>query len=208
MWQSPVLTIVREQPESTSAVYGVSLVWTRVTGSISFLVCQERRLMPSRLCTCFPSSLKLYILLCCNGNSAHTLLVFCSHNLSLCGPDHCSCSILFLCKVPTWEKLWYGFGSLARPQQWIALVLNRQSQQHEPRLVAVPGSYSPSWMMLGEAVWHCGIPHTNEHVIQCLGSSYPTSRARRCKSAKNWSTALFCLNCHTVNWSNALNALQ
>ena len=37
-WLSPALTMVQEQPESTSAVHG-ALVWTWMTSSVSFIVC-------------------------------------------------------------------------------------------------------------------------------------------------------------------------
>ena len=52
----------------------------------------------------------------------------------------------------------------------------------------------------------CCSPDTNTHVIQCLSSNSPTSRARRFKSTKNLSTVSFCCDRCTINWSNALNA--
>ena len=75
--------------------HGAPLVWTLMTGNVLFIGCLETRSTPSRLCSRFPGSRVLNVLLYCNGNTVHALLVFCSDNLTLSDLDRCSCKILY-----------------------------------------------------------------------------------------------------------------
>ena len=65
-----------------------------MTDSVLFIGSLETRSTPSLLCSHFPGSPVLNVLLY-NGNTVHILLVFCSDNLSLSDLDHCSCNILY-----------------------------------------------------------------------------------------------------------------
>ena len=148
---------------------------------VSFIGCLERRSLSSRPRPRFPGSPEPYVVLCCDGNSAHGLLVFCLHNLSLRDPD---------CLVVA-----YYFSTGARLGRSFDIVSARLRSCNDGFLLSSVitartrvRSYSRIMVSVLDVsrrscLTCCSNPDTNTHVMQRSGSGSPISRARGCKSA-------------------------